>query len=195
MLDCIHVKFRKLGSLHGNDGNSEGGLLHLASLLQAGKQCDAAVGSRDTVLSVAETASKWCVDVAGALGSSSSGHICNVDKGTCESNIENDGDESENCNASEAAEEDKAGEREDDCNTRDTFDGANVGVDVQVVVLQGREEVGEEGENDCSAEEFNTSKEPLQCLEGHAGFASHVCGLMSDWFLGEEDGLVKLLMI
>ncbi len=78
----------------------------------------------------------------------------------------------------------------DDGDARDALDGAHPGAGVQVVVVQGGQEVREEGEHDDGAAELDAAEEELRPPQGDAVAAPMV--LSADGrFRGFEDSRLE----
>lgn len=153
--------------LHGNNGDGEAGGLQLASGAQAGEMGPAVAASVGG-FAVGGAVAKGGADVAGARVGAVAVSYGDVDEGGDEGDIEDDSDEGGERSAGEAAKQQQAGKGVEGRGARDALNGADRGGDREGVVVQGRQEVGENGENEDGAAELDAADKPLQEFQGEA---------------------------
>jgi len=126
-----------------NNRNSETSLLQLACGVQARETSEPTTSLRNSVAGVRISRSERCVDISSAAGCSSSRRPCDVDECSSESKIEEHANHAEESDASKTADEQQCENGVQDCCSRDTFHGFDVGSDVEVMVVKRCEEVRE----------------------------------------------------
>jgi hypothetical protein len=141
--------------------------------VQTWKDCEPTVAGGYPVIGISIPGSKWCVDVALARTIASASRIGNVDESPSEAEIKQHGNSAQECDAAEAADKEESEDGVDDSGAGNTFNSANIGVDVQAMVVEGCEEVGEDSQNDSSAAEFDDAQEPGEAFESDAAAERH----------------------
>lgn len=124
---------------------------------------------------IIQSLTEYRVEVAAAGSRRMAIHVGDVDECADEGEVEQYGDERREHETGDAAQGQQGDEGVQGGGARDALDGAGVGGDVQIVVVHGGEEVGEDAEDDGRAGEFNSSEEPLEELESGTGPCAHDC--------------------
>lgn len=123
---------------------------------------------RDSVPNVGVPAPERRVHISSAASITAPRRIRHIDEGTAESEIEQHAEEGEEGNAAETAYKQQGEDCVQDAGAGDAFYGSDVDVDVQAVVVQCGQEVGEDCEDHSCAAELHEAEEEGEGLEGHA---------------------------
>lgn len=143
--------------------------------------------SRDAVAGLHISISEWRLDISLAGASTTAASVCDVSKGAQECNVEQDSDAAQESNATQAASQEHGADCVEDSGARNAFDSPDVGRDVQVVVVESCQVVGEDGEDESRAAEFNSADQRLEALEACTGEFAHD----ADCFLASMGGWSK----
>lgn len=144
---------------NGNDGYRHTGRLQPTGSVEAWQRREAARRRRRVTR---WSAAKGRVDIAAASAGAVPVHDGNIHEASGEAEVQDHGDKGGEGEPGHAAEEDESEEGVQGGSTRDARDGTDARVSLEVVVMQGRQKVGEDAENDDGAEELDASEEPLQ---------------------------------
>lgn len=155
-----------MGSSPSNNSNSETSSLQSARSVETRHGGETTISRLYSVSSIDIASSVGCVHHPAAAGSSSSIDPRHISECSSEAEIKEDGNGTEECDATQTADEEETNDGVDDRCTRDAFRGAKVVVDSQVVVGEGSEEVGEDGEDDGTAEELDDAHEEGNGFDG-----------------------------
>lgn len=104
-----------------------------------------------------------------------------VNKGTDEGDVEDDGDGGGDHYAGEAAQEQQPDDAVKHTCSGNSGNGTNLVGDVQVMVVQRGQEVGVDAEDECRGEELDAPDEPLKELESDSSFGAHGCKTYWGW--------------
>lgn len=117
-----------------DDSDRESGSLQPASGPETWQSSELSIFTLNSVAIVDAALSINSRHNTGAAASTVSIDPCNICKGTSESEVQDNADETEEGDAPETADEKEANDRVDDCYTGNTLSGSKVVVDSQVVI-------------------------------------------------------------
>jgi len=126
-----------------NNSDGERSLLELARLMQARQSRETSTPVVHGIIHIRIPGSEGRVHVAGATMRATPQRPRNVDECSSEAEIDDHPNHAEECDASEKAHERQTQDCVEDCSAGDTLNGFDIGGDVQVMVVECGEEVGE----------------------------------------------------
>jgi hypothetical protein len=145
--------------LQSNYSDSETNLLKLTSSVQTRKTSESTTSLVYNIVGECVSRSKWRVHISSAGMSTASRRIRNVDKSSGESKIQEHANDTEESDASKTADEKEGENGVENTSAGNSFYRPNVRRDVEVMVMQCSQEIGEYAEDDCCAAEFYDSEE------------------------------------
>jgi len=126
-----------------DNSDRERSLLELACLMQTRQSRETSTSIVHIIIHIRIPGSEGRIHVAAATMRTTSQRPRNIDECSSEAEIDNHPNYAEECDASEKAHQQETQDGVDDCSTRDTLNGSNIGGDVQAMVVECGEEVGE----------------------------------------------------
>jgi hypothetical protein len=108
---------------------------------------------------------KWSIDIPTARSSASACSPCNIDESSSECEIEEHSKSAQECDSSKTAHEHECEDGVEDTGAGNAFHGAYVGVDVEIMIGECCEEVGEDSEDDGCAAEFDEPEKEARRLQ------------------------------
>jgi hypothetical protein len=152
-------------NLHSNDSHRKASSLQSTGCVQARKSCESAVSLRNRVV-VGVSTSERSVDKSPAASITTACRIRHIDERSAEGQVKEHSQKAEECDAAETAHQEQGEDCVKDGGTGDTFDGTDVCVDVQVVVMQCCEEVREDRKDYSGTAELDEAEDEGERLQG-----------------------------